>query len=219
MHALTGLVLATCSWSCAAFSTQGLLPANLPLRMPRRATSVQAGLFDMFGESEEQKRAKDEAFAAQQEMLARRRDPEAMAAYMAEIDASRVEAAMQDKELKDLQKGGDGDTLDEWKRLKDEGKVTSMDEMERDAGASASLDPSTSEFGLAMPAALRRTPLANPYHAGSRRASADSSRFGSDGLIGERIDEKLPYIDSGYVDESSPDLMGGLKKLFGGDKS
>ena len=57
---------------------------------------------------------------------------------------------------------------------------------------------------------------------------ADSSRLGSAGLIGERIDEKLPYIDSGYVDESAPqmpempDIMGGLKKLgdelFGGKK-
>ena len=47
---------------------------------------------------------------------------------------------------------------------------------------------------------------------------ADSGRLGSAGLIGERIDEKLPYIDSGYVDESAPqmempDIMGGLKKL------
>jgi hypothetical protein len=137
-------------------------------------------LFDMFGESEEQKRAKDEAFKAQQEMLARRRDPEKQAAYFAEVEASRAEASKKDKELKELQKGGTGDALEEWKRLREEGKVQSMDEMERDA---------------------------------------DSARFGSDGLIGERIDEKLPYIDSGYVDESAPDLMGGLKKLFGGNKS
>jgi len=46
----------------------------------------------------------------------------------------------------------------------------------------------------------------------------DSARMGSDGLIAERIDTKLPYIDDGYVDESAPDLMGGLKKLFGGDR-
>ena len=47
---------------------------------------------------------------------------------------------------------------------------------------------------------------------------ADSSRLGSAGLIAERIDEKLPYIDDGYVDESAPDLMKSLGKLFGGDK-
>jgi len=45
-----------------------------------------------------------------------------------------------------------------------------------------------------------------------------SSRLGSEGLIAERIDEKLPYIDDGYVDESQPDLMKGLSKLFGGNK-
>ena len=40
---------------------------------------------------------------------------------------------------------------------------------------------------------------------------ADSSRLGSEGFIAERIDEKLPYIDQGYVDEDS-DFLG---KLFG----
>ena len=47
-----------------------------------------------------------------------------------------------------------------------------------------------------------------------------------DGLIAERIDEKLPYIDSGYVDENAPsfelpempDLGKAFGKLFGGDK-
>merc|ERR1712113_170629 len=29
----------------------------------------------------------------------------------------------------------------------------------------------------------------------------DSSRLGSDGLIGVRIDERMPYIDQGYVEE------------------
>ena len=42
--------------------------------------------------------------------------------------------------------------------------------------------------------------------------------LGFEGLIAERIDEKLPYIDDGYVDESVPDVMEGLKKLFGGDE-
>lgn len=46
----------------------------------------------------------------------------------------------------------------------------------------------------------------------------DSSRLGSAGLIAERIDTKLPYVDDGYVDESAPDFMKGSGKLFGGDK-
>ena len=49
------------------------------------------------------------------------------------------------------------------------------------------------------------------------REAGDRS-WGGVGLVAERIDTKLPFIDSGYVDESQPDLMGGLKKLFGGDK-
>ena len=68
------------------------------------------------------------------------------------------------------------DTLDEWKKLKDEGKVLSSDEMERDA---------------------------------------QSARMGSEGLIAERIDENLPYIDQGYVGEDQPDFMAQLGKLFG----
>jgi len=47
------------------------------------------------------------------------------------------------------------------------------------------------------------------------REAGDRS-LGGEGLIAERIDTRLPFIDSGYVDESAPDLMGGLKKMFGG---
>jgi len=42
-----------------------------------------------------------------------------------------------------------------------------------------------------------------------------SERMGSAGLIGERMDAQLPYIDAGYVDESA-DVMGAFRKLFGG---
>ena len=84
---------------------------------------------------------------------------------------------MSDIELKNLQKGGQGgDQLEEWKKMREDGRVTIA---ERDA---------------------------------------DSARMGSAGLVPERIDEKMPYIDSGYVDDSGPDLMEGLKKMFGGDK-
>ena len=42
------------------------------------------------------------------------------------------------------------------------------------------------------------------------------------GLIAERIDENLPYIDQGYVTDDQPDFMGELgklgSKLFGGDE-
>lgn len=45
------------------------------------------------------------------------------------------------------------------------------------------------------------------------REAGDRS-LGGEGLIAERIDTKLPYVDSGYVDESQPDVMEGLKKGF-----
>ena len=97
---------------------------------------LSLGLFDMFQESEESKRAKDEAFKAQQEMLARRRDPEAMAKYEAEVAERRKEVAEQGSELIELQlrENADGeDGLEAWKQLKAEGKVLSSDDMERDA--------------------------------------------------------------------------------------
>merc|ERR1719198_2171449 len=44
----------------------------------------------------------------------------------------------------------------------------------------------------------------------------DSSRLGSDGLIAERIDTKLPYVDQGYVASDQVDFMKEVGKLFGG---
>lgn len=44
-----------------------------------------------------------------------------------------------------------------------------------------------------------------------------SARLGSEGLIEVRVDERMPYIDQGYVDESA-DVMGNVMKLFGGKK-
>lgn len=44
-----------------------------------------------------------------------------------------------------------------------------------------------------------------------------SERLGSEGLIDVRIDERMPYIDQGYVDESA-DVMGNFMDIFGGKK-
>ena len=44
-----------------------------------------------------------------------------------------------------------------------------------------------------------------------------SSRLGSEGLQEIRTDDKLPYIDQGYVDESA-DVFGNFKNMFGGKK-
>ena len=42
---------------------------------------------------------------------------------------------------------------------------------------------------------------------------AGSSRLGSEGLLEVRVDERMPYIDPGYVDEDS-DVMGKFMGLF-----
>jgi hypothetical protein len=47
-----------------------------------------------------------------------------------------------------------------------------------------------------------------------------SARLGSEGLFAERVDAKLPYIDSGYIPEgveekNGGDFFGGLAKIFG----
>ncbi len=44
-----------------------------------------------------------------------------------------------------------------------------------------------------------------------------SSRLGSEGLVDVRTDERLPYIDQGYVDEDA-DVMGKFMNIFGGKK-
>ena len=167
---------------CAALlmnAMQRQMPAALAARSTAPRAEVHAGLFDMFKETEAQKAAKEAEWKAQQEMMKRRGDPNAKAAYFEEVESRRQATAASDAELRSVQGGRrDGkDVLEDWQKLKEEGKVKAS-EQERDA---------------------------------------DSARLGSEGLIAERIDEKLPYIDSGYVDESQPDIMGGLKKLFGGD--
>lgn len=44
-----------------------------------------------------------------------------------------------------------------------------------------------------------------------------TSRLGSEGLIDVRVDERMPYIDQGYVSEDA-DFMGQLMNIFGGGK-
>jgi len=44
-----------------------------------------------------------------------------------------------------------------------------------------------------------------------------TSRLGSEGLIDVRVDERMPYIDQGYVSEDS-NVMGNIMNLFGGGK-
>eukprot|EP00965_Chrysotila_dentata_P219771 6191342-Pleurochrysis_carterae.AAC.4 len=178
MNALT-LVLATSgahAWSTPSARKIQRSSQISYSQISSRAGSIQAGFFDFFKESEEVKARKDAEFKAQQEYLARRRNPEKMKEYEESVMERRVARFASDYELTQLQQNSDGkDRLEEWRKLKEQGKVKSMDSTARDA---------------------------------------DSERLGSAGLINERMDAQLPYIDDGYVDASAPDLMGELSKLF-----
>lgn len=129
----------------------------------------------MFQESEAQKAAKDAEWKAQQEMMERRRNPEKMAAYEAEVAERRAKASAKDAELKELQNSGGADALEQWQTLRKEGKIDVFDK-EREAG--------------------------------------DRS-LGGEGLLPDRIDESMPFIDNGYVDDSAPDVMAEASKAFG----
>jgi hypothetical protein len=122
-------------------------------------------------------REKEEMLAAQKEILARRSDPSKMRQYEEEKEKKRKmlaeERALYKFQRKEVDDGYD--PLNEWKKLKDSGKIKMSRELERDKG---------------------------------------SSRLGSEGLIDVRVDERMPYIDQGYVDESA-DVMGKFMGLFG----
>eukprot|EP00548_Thalassiothrix_antarctica_P006903 CAMPEP_0194146948 /NCGR_PEP_ID=MMETSP0152-20130528/22431_1 /TAXON_ID=1049557 /ORGANISM="Thalassiothrix antarctica, Strain L6-D1" /LENGTH=168 /DNA_ID=CAMNT_0038847607 /DNA_START=178 /DNA_END=684 /DNA_ORIENTATION=- len=125
-------------------------------------------------------REREEAEKAQLEVLERRRNPELMEQYNEEKNANR-QKLNEDRDVWDFQqkKGGKGyDPLDEWNKLRKEGKIKVGSDLERDEG---------------------------------------TRRLGSEGLIDVRIDERMPYIDQGYVDEDA-DVMGNFMKLFTGGK-
>ena len=124
-------------------------------------------------------RERAEQEAAQREILERRRNPEKMRAYNRKVATNRAKL-QDDKDVWGFQGRIETgfDPLTEWKRLKNEGKITVGSQMERDP---------------------------------------TSSRLGSEGLVDVRTDERLPYIDQGYVDESA-DAMGKFMNLFGGKK-
>lgn len=119
---------------------------------------------------------KEEQLKAQQEILARRRDPKKMQQYEAEKEMNRKALAEERAVYSFQQKSEEGyDPLTDWKRLKDEGKIKIGKDLKRDDS---------------------------------------TSRLGSEGLIDVRVDERMPYIDQGYVDEDA-DAMGKFMKLFG----
>ena len=150
-------------------------------------------------------REKEEALIAQKEILARRADPKKMREYEEKSDANRRKLAEERAVYKFQGVVKEGtldmlarlswkttfsrsirleynfilfylgyDPLEDWQRLKSEGKIKMGKDLERDV---------------------------------------KSSRLGSEGLLEVRVDERMPYIDQGYVDEDS-DVMGKFMGMF-----
>ena len=122
-------------------------------------------------------REREEMEAAQREIMERRRNPEKMQAYEEQV-RERREKLQKEKDVWSFQQKAEGDALDDWKKLREDGKITVGTDLERDES---------------------------------------SSRLGSEGLVDVRVDERLPYIDKGYVDDDA-DFMGNLMGMFGGKK-
>mmetsp|Transcript_20781 Transcript_20781/g.30605 ORF Transcript_20781/g.30605 Transcript_20781/m.30605 type:complete len:195 (+) Transcript_20781:161-745(+) len=183
------LMIALIVSSCNAFQPTTPI-AHTHHKTP--TTSLQMGIFDdlklIFSEEGQKNRAeyiereKEEQMEAQRLIMERRTNPTKMAEYMDTVETNRGKL-QEERSVYDFQtkNGGEGyDPLDEWKRLKKEGKVKSQSDLERDEG---------------------------------------SRRLGSEGLVEVRTDERLPYIDQGWVDESDESGGGGwFGGLFGGDK-
>lgn len=118
-------------------------------------------------------REKEEMLAAQKEILERRRNPKKMREYEETKEQQRKKLA-EERAMFKFQQKNEGDPIEDWKKLREEGKIKMSKELERDKS---------------------------------------SSRLGSEGLIGVRVDERMPYIDQGYVDEEA-DVMGKLMGMF-----
>jgi hypothetical protein len=122
-------------------------------------------------------REKEEMAAAQREIMERRRNPEKMEEYEAQV-RERRDILQKEKDVWSFQQKVEGDALDDWKQLREEGKIKVGSDLERDES---------------------------------------SRRLGSEGLVDVRTDERLPYIDQGYVDESA-DVMSNIMGMFGRKK-
>merc|ERR1712071_249548 len=148
-------------------------------------TALSMGMFDFFSEDakkqrEAEKQARiDAADLAQQRIVERRRNPDKMDAYQADVRAKRKELT-EEKAVYDFQRyeGADYDPLTDWEKLREEGKIIIGDDLERDKS---------------------------------------TERLGSEGLQEVRVDERMPYIERGYVDEDA-DVVGNIMKIFGGGK-
>ena len=178
------LMLSPMLISLLFFGLMGSVSAfHSSVSLPYRRHSLSMNFFDnlkvIFSREGQQnikaynEREKEEMLAAQKEILERRRDPKKMREYEETKEQQRKKLA-EERAMFRFQQKSEGDPIEDWKKLREEGKIKMSKELERDQS---------------------------------------SSRLGSEGLIGVRVDERMPYIDQGYVDEDA-DVMGKLMGMF-----
>lgn len=166
-------------------ATHAFVPTK-PVAAPLvRAAPVRMGFFDeIFGGKPDPEKEywKEQAYLEQQKILAERRKTGGFISKEAEEEIAQRRASVGEESrlLKEVQQGGGGDRLEDWKKLRESGKIRTANKgLTRDKG---------------------------------------SERLGSSGLFEVRTDERLPYIDQGYVPdaEEKEDLGSKLKGFFDG---
>jgi len=117
------------------------------------------------------------------EIKERRKNPDKMDEYFQEVGNSRRKLR-EEREVWNFQQDPTKDPLEDWERLRKEGKIKVGSDLERDKS---------------------------------------SERLGSEGLVEVRVDERMPYIDQGWVEAegkggqiNEPDVEGEKKERKGG---
>ncbi len=171
-------------------SSEAFSPVLRPSSCSTYTTSkLDMGLFDMFSEEarkerEEQKRKRlAEEEEALREMMERRRNPDKMEKYFDDVQKRRNER---------------NEERDVWS-FQSEQAVNASAKNGEDDSLLKEWKKKREDGDIKVGSDLKRD-------EGTRR-------LGSEGLVEVRTDERLPYIDQGYVDESS-DMFGNFFKNF-----
>ncbi|KAL1499781.1 hypothetical protein AB1Y20_012467 [Prymnesium parvum] len=167
------LVAALCA-GAGALRVGAVAPSRVASAAPRAAPRL--GLFDaLFGKDEAVEAEKEAQLRAQQEILARRRNPAAGRAYAAELAARRAAASKEAREKIGWQRAVGVDPLVEFKRRQAAGEVKKMGYEDEPKG------------GIPMPMA----------------SFGVGGEFGLGGKYdnGERFDLRLPYAEQGWTEE------------------
>lgn len=164
-------------------------PGGMRTALARDASVARASHVMIFGKSAAQQRAIDEAYEAQQAILARRRNPRAREQYFKDTEKRREQET--DKWIDKLawQKREDSagfNKLDEFKKRRATGKVKKLGYEDQQKG------------GIPLPMA----------------SFGVGGEFGVGGKFdnGERFDLRLPYVDMGWVEEKPAKKAKGEEK-------